>query len=410
MRRTLILVFLTAIAARVVFSLFHAVNLTPWPSWLPGPNLFGDFEVYLVQLHNLAQGYLLYRDIPYNYGPLFLYSMLPFYLISSKLASIPIVVSDAATASIIYLIVMKVSGRKVALSVGLGYALSPFALVNEGYLWLSSQPMTFFVIGMVYFTQRGRPFAAMIFLATAALFKQEALFILPPFLILYARKYGRLLIKGIVAGLATFLAGVGPFFVLAPIAFLYSMTYGFFISLGPAEPSKLAANLPSLASLGSSANPCSFTTIPNLYAGTLCGSIYNTRLFAEFLAWARVNQFVILLEPLLFVVFAFGLLAIRRAPNLFQLMCAFSLIGGLLLFSALVHGLFAYYFLPVYAILLTAATDRRTATVGIIALLTASFLSEGQLQLLLPLVSVFALVALQSTQKAVLTSKTEATT
>ena len=50
--------------------------------------------------------------------------------------------ADALTAPVIYLIVRKFSTEKVAFIAGLGYAFSPLAIVNEGYIWMNPQPMT----------------------------------------------------------------------------------------------------------------------------------------------------------------------------------------------------------------------------------------------------------------------------
>ena len=113
-------------------------------------------------------------------------------------------------------------GRKDRLAAGLVYALSPFALYYEGYVWLSSQPMTFFAMLSVCLVLRNRPVPSFSALAVAILFKQEVLFLLPFFLFLVVHQNKRQL-PGALAAFSGILIAVSlPFLVASPRGYLDS--------------------------------------------------------------------------------------------------------------------------------------------------------------------------------------------
>jgi 4-amino-4-deoxy-L-arabinose transferase-like glycosyltransferase len=386
-----------AATARISASVAQVLGSQFWPTWLPGPSIWGDFGIYISDLGLIMQGYLPYRDFSFNYGPLFLYSMIPFYEISPYLASIPSLIADTITSLLIYLSAKPIAGSRLAIALGLGYALSPYVVINEGYLWLSSQPMTMFVIGALYLMRRNQPLAGLLSLALAALFKQEALFILPPFLLAYWRRYGRRVVNGIIAGSLTLLAGISPFLALAPRATLYSLMYGPFINLGPIEPSRLPEYLGRFGSATASTDAsCHILTIPGAYTGTLCGSLLNTSQFLNSLGYASLERFGLVVEPILLLLFAISLFAIRRSPVLLEISSAYSLLVFLFFFSTFVHELFAYYLLPVYAILAAYSTSRLAATATVTAIVIATFTPEGPFAFLLPLLTVFSLIIIES--------------
>ena len=241
--RTALALFLAALGARTIMYLLRVAAITFWPSWLPGPAFFGDFNIYSSDVGLILHGYLPYRDIPFNYGPLYLYSMVPFYVLTQLLSAFPTVMADALTALIVYRLVRDASGARLALASGLAYALSPFVLVNEGYLWMSSQPMTMFIVLSLYQMRRGRLTESMLSIALGALFKQEALFILPVILWEYWRQQGRQVTRGMLYSALTYVIGISPFLILAPRATLYSLAYGVFPNIGPIEKSHLSAGV-----------------------------------------------------------------------------------------------------------------------------------------------------------------------
>jgi hypothetical protein len=296
---------------------------------------------------------------------------------------------------LVYLTVKGRASVNVAFLAGLVYVVSPMFLVNEGYLWLSSQPLTFFLIGSFYFYSRRKPLASILMLSLAIMSKQEAVFLVPPFLVAYAWIYRGRAVKYIGAGVAMVTAISAPFLLTTPRDFIYSMTYAV-VRIQPLEPSRLPVQNVSSASTSALSALCTLTVIPHVYTGTLCGPVTNLSLFIQFLEVARLNSFMFFISPILFVVLAAGIVAIRKSKILLDVVCIFALLGGLLLFSYVVHSLFAYYFVPVYALLLL--TCRRGGTLIAITLgLEASvFLPESPIQFLIPLVLAFAVVIAES--------------
>ena len=174
-RRSIILVFAVALLARTIVSLLQiSYGVQPIPGlFVVTP--WGDFHgLYVQQLSNLGQGLVPYRDFAYSYTPLFLYVLYPFYALGgSNTAAIPLVAADILTAVMVFLLVQKHASSRIAFVAGLGYALSPLALFEVGYLWLSSQPMAFLMLLAIYLLKEDRPVHAWATLAVATLVKQE---------------------------------------------------------------------------------------------------------------------------------------------------------------------------------------------------------------------------------------------
>ncbi len=395
MKRTWFLVLCAAIVSRAIVSLVHFYFGIQWVPWLPGPSLWSDYAfLYLPQLKLLASGALLYRDFAYSYTPLFLYSMLPFYELGGGYAAwIPIVAADVLTAPVIYLIVRKFSTEKVALVAGLGYAFSPVALVNEGYLWLSSQPMTLFILLSILLLRKDRPVLSALALAVAILFKQEALFVLPPILAYIVLKHRASLVKAASAFALTILAVLSPFLVLAPNDLLSHLAYSLLFGPGKSAPATPSTVVPAAPT--SLVDACKTAQFPNLHFGAICGNIVSFPALAWYTNIGQLNAVAGFVVPFLLALLAVVLLVVRRAPNILEMASAYSCIVGLLLFSALVHGVFGYYFIPVYALLLASATNRRALLVGLIAVTLGAFSPEGALQYVIPISCLFAFVVIQ---------------
>lgn len=344
----------------------------------------------MAQLKDLSQGYLLYRDIDYNSPPLFLYSMLPFYdLGGTKVSMIPIVLADAFTAPVVYLIVRKFSTEKIATVAGFAYAFSPVALVNEGYLWLNSQPMTLFLLVSVLLLRKGRPVLASGSLAIAVLFNQGAAFVVPVFLIFMLKSRAPLLKSGGVFAL-TVLGVMSPFLIEAPNAVVSRLA---FFNIGPLEPGRLPISTPSkLVSIGQS---CAYTLVPHVYTGTVCGDVANFQAYVWFLEVSKIDAMATFIAPLLFVLFSAGFIAVRRSPNILELACGYAMIGGLFVFSAVVHTSFAYYFVPVYALVWASVTSSRSLIVAAAATILGYLSGEGPFQLIIPITCIFAFTLIQ---------------
>jgi hypothetical protein len=400
--RETILLFGIAIGARVVVSLLQASYGVRGVPGLPLSTWNDFYVVYSQWLGYVHKGLFPYRDFyTYKYTPLFLYTLYPFFVAAGvKAAAVPIVVSDAATAVLVYLIANRFAGTKVAFAAGLVYAFAPFVLYYEGYLWLSSQPMTFFLILAVYLFKEERPVLSFASLAVAVMFKQQALFIMPAYLLLYFKEYRASLPKGIGIFLAIVVVVSLPFLIVAPKDYIGSLNY-FSVYLGPLEPpAPTATSIVNNATLAP--NPlgaCSLQTIPGLYTGTLCGSIVNTKAFAASLVAGRLNQVAAFLEPLLLVLLAPALYVSRRAQNFFQMLCIFSLLASLVLFADFVEPSLGYYFVPVYALMFASVVDRLTLVGAAATALLSVTIPEGPFQVILPLGYLFFLIAVQGVSR-----------
>jgi len=232
------------------------------------------------------------------------------------------------------------------------------------------------------------------------MFKQEALLILPAYLILYAMEYKAGVLKGLGLFVAILVAVSLPFLILAPRAYLYSVNYfpiGQIVDLGPWEQSIPISSgiLKTAVSMPNPLGTCEMTTFPGLYTGTLCGGVHNFQAFASSLILGTLNQIASFLAPLLLVLFASATLVIRRAPNFAQIMCAYSCLGFLLAFSNLIEPALAYYFVPVYALIFASVTDVRTLAVGGATAVLGATIPEGPFQFILPLASLFLITILQ---------------
>ena len=201
----------TVVALLQIFSGIKSVPASPLGAW-------SDFySIYGIDLHSLSSGLLPYKDFGYWYPPLFLYVLYMFYVIGGlHAASIPVILADSATAPLIYSLAAFSAGKRVAFASGLLYALLPVALVEEGYLWLSSQPMTLLLLLSIYLLLRNYPILSSLILAVSILFKQEAVFILPVYVFWYAFRGRSKMKKGFtVFVFSLFLASL-PFLVISP--------------------------------------------------------------------------------------------------------------------------------------------------------------------------------------------------
>jgi len=395
MRRTILYLFAIALSVRIVLSLVRATHgLTITSPWLEGKD---DFDgIYIQQLSQIAEGVIPYKQVAISYPPLFSYALYPFYLLGgANLASIPIVLSDAATAVVVYYGVERTTAPHIATAAGLAYALSPLALYYEGYVWYSSQPMTLFMLLGVCLIMRDKRVEAFAALAVAILFKQEAVFLVPVFVALLVHQERRVMISALGAFWAILLAASLPF-LASYRDYLSLLTYGLVFGRWQGEPAPEPVTTSAVCqSLGTdvSGTLMSCTYGSTTYAQLVNNSLPQSTLIADSLVYDLevLAQFVVvpmflLLLPMLY--------SVRKNRAIVPLLCVYSGAGFLILFSTIFHPVYRYYYLPVYALLLVAAVDRGTLAVAIAAPIAAVLTPSGAFQELVPVLALLAAIAL----------------
>jgi len=407
--KILITIFVLALIFRVIVASFRiAYGANPIP-WLPYVETWSDFSsVYGQQLAYLKHGLLPYSGFAYTYTPLFLYILFPFYNFGGiSAAAVPILLADSASAVLVYLLVLRVSTSKVALLASVAYALSPFVLVYEGYLLLSSQPMFFFVMLALYLLRQNKPLQSSVFLGIAFLFKQEAIFILPVYATWYIGRYKAEAWKGILAFLSTLLMVSVPFLLLSPLLYFdsisYDVLYNYFpVSVNYPHVNETAQTIQSLS--GFKPGTCSLmnTNVHATISSCPFGMItYSTSPTGPFLWPSYALNILILwgqfIEIPLFVLVAGLFYKFRKKADLLELGCAFATVFLLVIFSLLVHGLYRYYYVPVYGLLL--ASSKKLSTVSVVTLISivSLLLPGGSYQTSFALIAIVASLGLYPT-------------
>ncbi len=406
--RTALYVFVLAAVPRVVLALLDAT--THGINYIPQLETYADFQSYYVQwLHYIAAGQIPYRDFFDQYPPLFLYSLLPFYLLAGKVgAALAIALSDAASASVIFLIVQRKSTRTVALMAGIGYAVSPFALLYEGYVLFSVQPMLLFVLIAILLLDERKLVPSAAALAVALMMNQQALFILPVYAI-YAVKFGRREFAKGVAFFAGIVVAVSvPFLLVAPLQYIRSMAYR------PVPYPTLGSNSSSTTGTGSGTTPLSSTS---------CHYVVNETRVVETCVVNGVTTIFTNSVPLLYrltlvtnFIFEFALiplsvlalvavLYVRRKPDLFPLAGAFAAATLVLLFALFVSYVpldqeARYSYLPAYALLMTAGGSKKLPIASSAFAAVGLLLPPGIVQMALPYLAIIAVVAIRDSDMA----------
>jgi hypothetical protein len=374
MRRITLWLFIIALVIRLAAFTQHVFFGIQGIPFLPSATPWADFDViYTWQLSMLQKGFVLYRDIPYSYPPLFIYTLYPFFLAAGKYAAaVPIVVADAASAPVIYLIAVQTFSRRVATATGVAYALSPLAIFNEGYLWMSSQPMTLFVLLSVYFASRRQAVNSMITLALAVLFKQEALAVLPAVTLFLAKYTGKSVWKSVGVFVCVLAAASVPFIILAPLQYASSVS---FLSLGAPGPT-LVPNYVSSHTL--SAQSCTNVFVNKAFPiVAVCGNANpDTNQFIYLEVTSEMQRLAQIVAPILLVSAFPVLIVLRERKDILQSACAYSTMGLILVFSALIHQSLDYYLVPVYAFLF-ASSSRVLAVAISLACVVLILLSPG---------------------------------
>ncbi|HYB02914.1 MAG TPA: glycosyltransferase family 39 protein [Nitrososphaerales archaeon] len=369
----------------------------------PGLEIYHDFYGYYVtQLIDLSKGMMPYKDFAYSYPPLFLYSLYPFFKLGGEYAaSIPILLADAATSPLIYVIVRRFAGERISLAAGISYAISPFFLIYEGYLWFSSQPMTFFLLLAIYLLFNNKLFYSSAVLAIAILFKQEILFILPFYFMWCLKYYKRSDIeKGIIIIVATLGIVSLPFLLATPGGYVTSVSYATLDHsyIPPLSSVAISGNSTQTASsIGTQSLTCSL--VSNTWRSSVCN--YGSLTYTDFksqLSWTVIFSwpFLNIISPFLALpligVSLYYTYVLRRADKSFTILSGLILLVFITIFDIEIHSIFRYYFIPVYALLLIATTDRYSLGISIGAPLVSLVLPSGAVQLLPPLIGMLAIL------------------
>lgn len=201
-------------------------NFPPMPEYLEP---YQDYKhLYLKDVERFLGGQILYRDFHSAYPPLWMYTLAAFVRINSSYwsAAIPLLLYDALTPPVIYLIARRMVGGKWPTFIGLAAALAPASIWYNSVLWLNPPPSTFFLTLSAYLllTKRVRMSATSAALAT--LYKQTTLAALPILMICAYRwlsKKGLLSFAGIFAAIV--FIGSMPYLVVFPSLYLWSLGF-----------------------------------------------------------------------------------------------------------------------------------------------------------------------------------------
>jgi Gpi18-like mannosyltransferase len=393
-------VSIAVVSLIVTFSVYAWQIIHPLP-FIPALQNFRDFYgFYIEQLAFLHQGYLPYLNFPYAYPPLFLYSLYPFYLVGTNEAALPIVVGSALSSPIIYLIVRKNSGERIAIVASLLYAVSPFILLYEGAAWLSEQPMLFFLLLSVYMLQSKRPIWSAIAFGVSILFKQDAIFLLPAYAYWDIRIYGfRSSLRAFSIILAIVLLTSLPFLIIAPINYIGSLTLG---RLGlhyvptlllPSDQTTAPVSIGSFSLVSGNAGLPPFTCsniVNNIFGlSKICLGVQSDGQtitnYIQTAAPAGIENLLTAFALILLLPVLPELLLIDKSKRFtlsFAVSFAFFVIP-LFLFGQLPS--FKYYLVPFFALLFASSTDAASLGITAIAPIIVLFSGYDYLTALVPI-------------------------
>ncbi len=412
MRRTFLIILAVALASRVslaILQFVYGINFgLNFDNYLYGPfnpglEIYRDFYgYYLPQVVELSKGLIPYKEIIYTYPPLFLYSLYPFYKLGGAFAaSFPIWFSDAATAPVIYLLARQFTSPKLSLIAGISYAISPFFLLYEGYLWFSSQPMAFFIVLSLYLLFTNRPYWSAVLFAVAVLFRQEIIFIFPIYVIWYLMHYPRPVFFRALAIASSIILMVSlPFLIISPGEYLYMVSYGIIPTAvaGSSHVSNSTVNI-----LGNSATASSLTcnTISDTWRSQICNygnfTYTDTKLLASWttiFSASFIDFISIWIFLPLFAATLYNLVRLRKDRGFLILLGALIMTAILAMLSFEIHQIYRYYLIPVYIMPLVISRTKSSLTLAIALPLASLVFPSGFVQLLFPLLDCLLVVIL----------------
>lgn len=361
--------------------------------WNPPLTVWQDYRtLYVPFMQMISHGLVPYRDFAYSYPPLFAYLLTPFYLLGGQnLPGLVIAAADAFTATLIFLLMRRFVGQRTAILGGIAWAVSPLVLFEVDYLWLSSQPMLLFVILAVYLVESGRVPASAVAMALAVGFKQEAVFMLLPYLVWVFVKRRESFLGALLIIAGVIVAFSAPFLIESPDAYLFSVSNGL-VGVAPSYWASITHGVTQ--SGGGSTTTCQATTFINplgAYVGCGAPATYSFQVSAMLYFYA--SEIASVVSPVLLVVLLPILFRVRRSAQFWTMASAYSLCAGLWLYGSLVHAVLLYYFVPVYGLLLVSS-NRKSVVIAILSQLVAVFVWEGGVQQLIPLVALAGIAIL----------------
>jgi len=171
---------------------------------------------------------MLYKDFHNAYPPLWMYTLAVAVKINPSYwsAAVPLLLFDALTAPLTYLIARRLVDETWSTIIGLMTALAPAALWYNSLLWLNPPPSTFFLLLSTYFLLSKRVKLSATSFALATLYKQTVLAALPVMLISVYRWSSK---RGFIWFIVIFAALVSlvsmPYLALFPSLYLWALGF-----------------------------------------------------------------------------------------------------------------------------------------------------------------------------------------
>lgn len=387
-----IVVFLTALIPRLL-ALYLRYPLGPI-SFNSYYETYDDFYGYYVSwwLKSLQLGQVPYRDFFYQYPPLFLYSLYPaYYFVGALGAASIIILFDAGSAVIVYFIAKQSSTRKVAFLSGIGYALSPFAILYEGYVLYSMQPMLFFLLLSFFLFRARRLYSSVICLAISVLLKQQAMFIIPAFLVslIQKRYFGLKSIgKATILSISVLLVVSLPFLVVSPIQYLSTIAY---------HPPPYTSTASSNNSTEGDVQTCLYFQEPSGLVAHCVHDGTTLRALVVPLAYQILNTIFSKGLPIMSLVPLPFLFMFRKKASFFALSSAYSFAVLVMLFAyffsyAPLDKTARYPYLPVYAFLLFSGSGWEVPVAALAISSISLIIPPGVIQMVIPFLAIWVVM------------------
>jgi hypothetical protein len=190
---------------------------------------YQDYKyLYLSDVKRFLEGQMLYKDFHSAYPPLWMYTLAAAVKINPSYwgAAVPLVIFDALTAPLTYLIACRLVDVRWSTIIGVVTALAPAALWYNSILWLNPPPSTFFLLLTTYFLLAKRMKLSATSFALATLYKQTVLAALPVMVIgVYRLSSRRSVVWFIVIFAALLLLISMPYLALFPSIYLWALGF-----------------------------------------------------------------------------------------------------------------------------------------------------------------------------------------